>query len=79
MKTRTIAADVISRGKCRVNSAKVTKPAHTVAAGDVLTLNYAGRTHVVRLLACADRRGSPAEAQCLYETIAAEDAVSSQS
>ena len=61
-----------------MNAAKVTKPAHAIGAGDVLTLNYAGRTHVVRVLAFAERRGSPAEAQGLYEVIGDENPASPQ-
>lgn len=69
MKTRTIAAEIIAGGKLRVNGTKVTKGAHVLAVGDVLTLAYGGQVRLIRVVDFADRRGSAGEAQLLYEEI----------
>jgi ribosome-associated heat shock protein Hsp15 len=69
VKTRTIAAEIITGGKLRVNGTKVAKPAAVVAVGDVLTLAYGGQVRLIRVLEFAERRGPPDEAQTLYEEI----------
>jgi ribosome-associated heat shock protein Hsp15 len=66
VKTRSIAGDVVGRGKVRVNGRRVTKPAYSVSEGDVLTLNYARQVRLIRVTGFAKRRGSPATAQSLY-------------
>ncbi|AJE47995.1 RNA-binding S4 domain-containing protein [Celeribacter indicus] len=68
-KTRGLATKLVSAGHVRVNSAKVSKPATAIGAGDVLTFPQASRIRVVRLLACGTRRGPAPEAQALYEDL----------
>ncbi len=68
-KTRSLAAKLVSGGHVRVNSDKVSKPAHAVTAGDVLTFPQARATRVVRIVALGDRRGPASEAQALYEDL----------
>ncbi|WP_370228692.1 RNA-binding S4 domain-containing protein [Cognatishimia sp.] len=65
-KTRTLAAKVVSGGHVRVNGAKISKPSHSVAVGDVLTFPQAKRIRVARIEALGDRRGPAPEAQALY-------------
>ena len=56
VKTRTLAADIVSAGKVRLNRVRVEKPAQTVRAGDVLTLNLNRRIQLVRVP--GDRRAA---------------------
>ena len=80
VKTRTLAADIVTAGKVRVNRVRVDKPAQTVRAGDVLTLNLNRRIQLVRVLGIAERRGPSAAARALYEELTAEgDVIKPQS
>jgi ribosome-associated heat shock protein Hsp15 len=71
IRTRRLAAEFVSGGRVRVNREKVSKPATEVGNGDVLTLAIRGRVRVLRVLACAPRRGSTSEAELLYEEVSA--------
>ena len=51
---------------------RVEKPAQTVRAGDVLTLNLNRRIQLVRVLGIGERRGPSAAARALYEELTAE-------
>jgi ribosome-associated heat shock protein Hsp15 len=66
VKTRAIAAEVIETGHLRINGTKVLKPGYGLSVGDVLTLAYARRVRLIRVLALAERRGPASEAQALY-------------
>ncbi|MCB1378217.1 MAG: RNA-binding S4 domain-containing protein [Alphaproteobacteria bacterium] len=70
VRTRTLAADLITAGHVRVNRNRVIKPGYDVEAGDVLTVAAHGRVRVLRVAACAPRRGSASLAQALYEDLA---------
>lgn len=69
-KTRSMAARVVAAGHCRVNGTRVTKPAVSVGAGDVLTFVQARRVRVVRITGLPSRRGPAAEAQEHYTDLA---------
>ncbi|MEM7074230.1 MAG: RNA-binding S4 domain-containing protein [Pseudomonadota bacterium] len=69
-KTRALSARLVTSGKVRVNARKVSKPAHAVGPGDVLTFPQAGRIRVVRLCGVGARRGPAPEAQSLYVDLA---------
>ncbi|MEM9342911.1 MAG: RNA-binding S4 domain-containing protein [Pseudomonadota bacterium] len=71
-KTRTLASEMVSRGKVRVNGSIVKKPAYAVGEGDTLTIVKAGNVRLVRIIGLAERRGGAPEAQALYEDVAAE-------
>ncbi len=80
MKTRTLAADLVTRGKVRLNRVRAEKPAQTVRPGDVLTIAVSRRVQLVRVLGIAERRGPSAAARALYEELTAEgDAIKPQS
>ncbi|PRY24984.1 heat shock protein Hsp15 [Aliiruegeria haliotis] len=68
-KTRSLAAKQVSEGKVRVNAQKISKPARSVSAGDVLTFPQANAIRVVKILALGARRGPAPEAQALYEDL----------
>ncbi|CUH63788.1 Heat shock protein 15 [Thalassovita gelatinovora] len=65
-KTRGLAAKTVSAGHVRVNSTKVSKPAQSVGAGDVLTFPQGRQIRVVQVEALGERRGPAPEAQMLY-------------
>ena len=70
LKSRGLAADLITEGKVRVNGQRTDKPARGVGEGDVLTFALHGRVRVVRIIATGERRGPATEAQGLYEDLA---------
>ena len=66
-KSRSLCAKQVSEGKVCVNDVKISKPAHGVCVGDVLTFIKAERSRVIKVLDLGTRRGSAPEAQILYE------------
>ena len=68
-KTRAVASDLVERGRIRINGVRITNPARPVGPGDVLTLALPHATRVVRVLGAAERRGSFADAQTLYDDV----------
>ena len=69
VKSRTLAAKLITDGHVRVNAARVVTPAHKTKPGDVLTIALERDVRVLKVLACGTRRGPFAEAQLLYEDL----------
>ena len=68
-KTRSLATDAVNGGKVELNDA-ATKPAKLVQAGDTVRVRIGPQEHHVVVRAVADRRGSAAVAQTLYEETA---------
>ena len=68
-KSRSLAAQVVSGGKVRVDGTPVSKPARVVGPGMVLTFAQERAVRVVRIVACGTRRGPAPEAQGLYEDL----------
>src|SRR5262245_17597894 len=66
VKTRSIAAQLVAQGKCRINREKVLKPAHLVKSGDVLTAAIFGRVRILQIASFSARRGPASEARLLY-------------
>lgn len=73
-KTRSLATDLVARGKVRVNSVRVSKPATAVRVGDGLTFALDGRIRAVRITGLAERRGPAAEARMLYADLNSQGA-----
>ena len=69
-KTRSVAAKLVSGGRVRVNTVKVSKSAYRVGPGDTLTFPQGREIRVVRIVALGARRGPASEAQMLYEDLA---------
>lgn len=68
-KSRSLAGEIASSGKLRANGVRVTKPAHLVKQGDVLTFPQGRRIRVIRVLSIGTRRGPAAEAALLYDDL----------
>jgi len=69
-RTRALAQQACESGLIRLNGHRVEKPGREIKPGDVLTVPRAREIAVVRVLACAERRGPARDAQLLYETVA---------
>ena len=69
IKTRTLAAGLVSQGKVRVNRAKCDKPSQTVRAGDVLTISVGSRIRILEVAAPGVKRGSATDAQLLFKDL----------
>ena len=66
IKSRTLAADLVTQGKVRLNRNRIEKPSQPVKRGDVLTIAIAARVRILEVRAPGTRRGPAAEAQLLY-------------
>jgi len=70
-KSRGLAGEVASSGGLRLNGERVTKAAHPVRPGDVLTFPKAGHIRVIQVDAIGTRRGPAPEAADLYTDLSA--------
>jgi len=68
-KTRGLAAQMVERGKVRVNGVKVSRPSRGVGSGDVLTVVQGQRVRVLRILGLPERRGPATEARAFYDDL----------
>jgi ribosome-associated heat shock protein Hsp15 len=68
-KTRALAAQVVGKGRLRINQTIVTKAHHRIRPGDVLTFPQGRLVRVVRVVELGSRRGPASEAQSLYEDL----------
>ena len=71
-KSRAIAAGVVEGG-IRIDGARTSKPARTIAPGVTLTFAQARRIRVIKVLAIGTRRGPAPEARALYEDLTPEE------
>jgi ribosome-associated heat shock protein Hsp15 len=69
MRARTDCAALVARGSIRINRQPTDKAHAKLRLGDVLTVPVRGQVRVIRVVALAARRGSPAEAAGLYEEV----------
>ncbi len=69
VKSRTLAAGLVTSGKVRVNRQKIDKPAHALKAGDVVTVSVGRKVRVLKVVASGVRRGPASEAQGLFEEL----------
>ncbi len=63
---------MVSLGRVRVNSGRVTKPATAVKIGDGLTFPQGDAVRIIEIKALGERRGPAPEAQALYLDLAPE-------
>jgi len=69
IKTRTLAAKLVSSGKVRLNKERISKPSHPVRSGDTLTFIFHDRPRILHILEPGSRRGPASEAQALYDDL----------
>jgi ribosome-associated heat shock protein Hsp15 len=79
VKTRSLAAEIVEAGKVRRNRERLTKSSDQVKLGDVLTVTLPSRVAVLKVTGFAERRGGPADAAWLCETLNSPAAVSQRS
>jgi ribosome-associated heat shock protein Hsp15 len=65
-KSRDLAAEMVEKGRLRLNAQRCKKPGHGVTPGNVLIFAQGGRVRTIRILGLAARRGPADEAQSLY-------------
>jgi ribosome-associated heat shock protein Hsp15 len=70
VKTRSLAARLVTEGHVRVNSVRIAAASKSVKPGDVVTVALERHVRVLRILASGDRRGPAPEARRLYEDLA---------
>ena len=69
VKHRSDAQTLVEGGGVRVNRVRVLKGSHAIRVNDVLTIAVHGLVSAVRVVGEAERRGPPAAARLLYETV----------
>ncbi len=69
LKTRTLAARLVSDGHVRVNSQRTDTPARRVRPGDVLTIALERQVRILKVVSGGSRRGPYEEARLLYEDL----------
>lgn len=68
-KSRTLAAEMVTLGRVRLNGERCTKASQNVRQGDVLTFAAGAQVRVVKVLLDGVRRGPAPEARTLYEDL----------
>ena len=71
VKTRALAAKLVTAGHVRLNGARAAGPDKPVRPGDVLTIALERQVRVLRVMAPGERRGPYQEARLLYEDLTA--------
>jgi ribosome-associated heat shock protein Hsp15 len=69
VKTRALAQAMAEGGRLRIAGRVVDRAHAPVRIGDVLAFAQRGEVRVIRILALPARRGPPAEARALYESL----------
>ena len=70
VKTRSLAARLVSEGHVRINSVRAETPSKAVKPGDVLTVALDRHVRVLQVVRPGERRGPYAEAQGLFVDMA---------
>jgi ribosome-associated heat shock protein Hsp15 len=76
VKTRSLAARLVTEGHVRVNSVRIETAAKAVKPGDIVTVALERHVRVLKVRASGERRGPAPEAQALYEDLAPRPAAS---
>ena len=75
-KSRSLASKFVRDGRVRCGDSeharRLARPSAVVRPGDILTFARNGGIMCVRIARLGDRRGPPAEAQTLYDTVEAD-------
>ncbi len=69
VKTRSLAAKLVTGGHVRLNGQRVETPAHSVSSGDILTVALERQVRVLRVAAPGLRREAYPLAKLLFEEL----------
>jgi ribosome-associated heat shock protein Hsp15 len=69
VKARASAAELVEKGRVRINGARETSPGHAIKIGDVLTIALDRTVRVLKVTAFNERRGDATSARVLYEEV----------
>jgi ribosome-associated heat shock protein Hsp15 len=69
VKTRSLAARLVSEGHVRLNTRRVDQPAKEVGPGDVLTIALEQKVRVLRVIGPGTRREAYSVARLLFEEL----------
>ncbi len=69
VKSRTMAAALVTEGRVRINRERIDKPSVTVTVGDVITVTAHQRVRVLKVLAPGVKRGSALQAATLFDDL----------
>jgi ribosome-associated heat shock protein Hsp15 len=69
VRTRSDAAELVTRGHVRLNGTRETSPGHSIRTGDVLTIALDARVRILRVVAFTERRGDAQAAHALYDDL----------
>lgn len=69
VKSRSLAAKLVSSGNVRLNKVKIDQPSQNVKVSDVLTISLDRRVLVYEVVADGERRGPAEEAKKLYKDL----------
>ena len=69
VKTRALAAKLVTAGHVRLNGARAAGPDKPVRPGDVLTIALERQVRVLKVVAPGERRGPYEDARHLYEDL----------
>ncbi len=71
VKSRSLAAQLVSAGHVRLNARRIDTPAKAVGRGDVLTIALERQVRVLKIVDPGTRRGAFPEAKLLFEDLSA--------
>jgi ribosome-associated heat shock protein Hsp15 len=69
VKTRTLAAGLVTEGKVRVNKTKAEKPALPVRPGDILTISLHSYIRILEVVQPGVKRGNAEQAAALFKDL----------
>ncbi len=69
VRTRTLAAGLVTDGKVRVNKIKAEKPALSVRPGDILTVSLNSYIRILEVLQSGSKRGNAEQAAALFKDL----------
>ncbi len=73
VKSRSLAARLVTDGHVRINAVRADNPAKSVKTGDILTISLDRDVRVLRVVAPGARRGPYPEARLLFDDLAVPD------
>ncbi|KJC51724.1 RNA-binding protein S4 [Bradyrhizobium sp. LTSP885] len=71
VKARTSAAELVEKGRVRINGTREKSPGHAVKLGDVVTVGLDNSVRVLKVVGFAERRRDAAAARLLFEDLQA--------